>query len=84
MNNSQMIADRFFKWSNYRKMISNIQSTLATDGEVHIVGYGRVVKCDKRHVTMFKVTKSGAYVQRGKNWDCLNFSKIVHYRRIAA
>ncbi len=84
MTNSQMLPNRFVLWASYRKMISNIQSTLAANGEVHIVGYGRVVKCDKRHAAMFKATKSGAYVQRGKYWDCLNFSKIVHYNRIAA
>lgn len=84
MTNEQMIEKRFSRWANYRKMISNIKKTLAADGEIHIVGYGRVVKCDKRHVEMFKATKSGAYVQRGKNWDCLNFSKIVHYRFAAA
>lgn len=84
MTNSEMKEGRFYKWHNYRKMIASIRQTLAADGVIQIVGYGRVLECDKRHVEMFKATKSGAYVQRGKSWDCLNFSKIVHYRRVAA
>lgn len=84
MTNEEMVAGRFFKWANYRKMISSIQATLAADGVIQIVGYGRVIECDKRHAGMFKATKSGAFIQRGKKWDCLNFSKIVHYRRKVA
>ena len=84
MTNSQMIENRFYLWHNYRKLISNIKATLAADGEVHIVGYGKVIACTAKHIEMFKATKSGAYVRRGKNWDCINFSKIVHYRRITA
>lgn len=84
MTNEQMKAGRFFKWHNYRLLVSNIRATLANDGIVQIVGYGRVIQCDKRHIDMFKATKTGAYIQRGKNWDCLNLSKIVHRHRIAA
>jgi hypothetical protein len=84
MTNEQMKAGRFYRWHNYRKMIANIQATLAADGIIQIVGYGRVIQADKRHVSMFKADRTGAYIQRGKSWDCLNFSKIIHCRRMVA
>jgi len=80
MNNSDMKANRFGRWAAYRKMVANIKETLAAGGIVQIPTYTRCTNYDKRHVDMFKATKSGAWVQRGKNWDCLNLSKIIHRR----
>lgn len=82
MTNEQMKANRFANWANYRKMIRNIRATLEAGGIVQIPTYTRCTNYDKRHVDMFKATKTGAWVQRGKSWDCLNFCKIIHRKAV--
>lgn len=84
MTNEQMKEGRFFKWANYRKMIANIQATLVSDGVVIIATHLKKTQYDKRHADMFKANQTGAFVQRGKNWDCITFSSVYHYRRRVA
>jgi hypothetical protein len=80
MTNDQMKPERYLKWHNYRRRLARIQATLAAGGVVQVVGYGKVLEADRRHAAMFKATRTGVYLQRGKAWDCLNFSLIRHTR----
>jgi hypothetical protein len=36
-------------------------------------------QCDKRHAAMFKATKTGAYMQQGKHWYCIDYCGIRFY-----
>jgi hypothetical protein len=84
INNSDMTPGRFLRWHSYRKMVLNISNTLRANGEIVIATYTRSTRYSLNHVGMFKATKSGAYVQRGKNWDCFSSCKVLHYRLKAA
>lgn len=84
MKNSDMIENRFGRWAAYRKQIAEIRKTLSNGGEIVIATYTRAVRYDARHIEMFKANKSGAWVQRGKSWEFIGLSKILHYRRFVA
>jgi hypothetical protein len=84
MTNEQMVANRYGRWAGYRKLIASIKATLAADGVVMIPTYTRCTRYDRRHIDMFKANRNGAWVARGKNWDCISLSKIIHCRRLTA
>jgi hypothetical protein len=84
LNNTDMKPCRYLRWHSYRKMIANIRATLASDGVVMIPTYTRCTRYDRRHIDMFKANRNGAWVQRGKSWDCISLSKIIHCRRLTA
>jgi len=41
--------------------------------------YGKATYYSAKHADLFRVRKSGLYVQRGKSWDCLNFTNLKSY-----
>lgn len=73
MSNDQMTENRFYRWAKARKLVSDIQRCLSTGGNVVLVTYTKATKYTSKHVAMFKATKSGAYVQHGKNWLCIDY-----------
>lgn len=70
--NDQMKSNRFARWHKARKKVAEIRSHLEMGHEVYICTYTRAVRYTKKHVEMFKATRTGAFVQRGKNWDCID------------
>jgi hypothetical protein len=76
MTNEQMKANRFARWANARAKIAFILSNLNSGHKVAVCTQTRAVVYSAKHVEMFKATKSGAYVQRGKGWDCIDFCGI--------
>lgn len=72
MTNAEMRANRFYIWARARRTVRLIQQHLAAGRKVVICTYTKAVKYDKRHISMFKAAKNGAFVQRGKNWDCID------------
>lgn len=76
LSNDQMKADRYGRWARSRALVRKIESTLASGGMVMIATYTQAKQYDKRHAGMFKATKSGAFVQRGKSWDCIDYCGI--------
>jgi hypothetical protein len=54
-----------------KTILNDIVKHLENGKKVLISTYGKAWKFDKRHVSMFKATEKGLYVQRGKAWDCL-------------
>ena len=76
MNNSQMKAGRFLRWHKARQRLAWIQARLAEGYTVQTATYLRVVRYKAKHANMFKATKTGVFVQRGKNWDCIDGCKI--------
>ena len=84
IKNAEMKPNRFLFWNQYRKMIANIQETLALGGEIHICTYTQATRYSAKHAGMFMATRTGAWVQRGKSWDCIIGCKIIHRRPVAA
>lgn len=73
MTNEQMKAGRFLRWHKARQKVAFIQQHLAAGRTVQITTATRAVRYKPAHVDCFKATKAGAYVQRGKSWDCIDF-----------
>lgn len=72
LTNDQMIKNRYGHWAKARRLINDIQSTLNVGGYVVIGTCTQARQYDSRHVHMFKATPSGAYVQHGKKWSCID------------
>lgn len=76
MTNEQMIANRFGRWNRARKMVAFIQNNLRAGREVHVVTNLRRTVYSRCHAEMFKAIRTGAYVQHGKKWVCIDYTTI--------
>lgn len=76
MTNQEMKAGRFLRWHIARRKIAWISARLSEGRKVYIQTNTRTTVCFAKHADMFKATRSGAYLQRGKKWDCIDFCKI--------
>ena len=74
MTNSQMTDHR---WAKASEMIANIQAAFAAGHDVYLVTYLKNTRYQPKHAPMFRATKSGAYVQRGEGWDCIDGVAVV-------
>ena len=72
MTNEQMNDGRFLRLHIARKRIAFIREHLAAGHTVQLTTHLKAVRYTAKHIYMFKATKSGAYVQRGKAWDCID------------
>lgn len=77
MTNTEMKPNRFARWHLARKRIAFIRKHLAAGNTVAISTQTRAVHYTAKHINMFKATRSGAYVQRGKSWDCIDFCSVT-------
>ena len=71
MTNSEMKADRFLRWHKARVMLGKINAALEGGSTVQLTTYTKAVRYTRKHLGMFKATKTGVYVQRGAKWDSL-------------
>ena len=69
-----MIAGRFLRYARARKRVAWIKTQLAAGRIVQLATYTKATRYHARHVDMFKATKAGAFVRRGKGWDCIDVS----------
>ena len=76
LTNSQMIAGRFHRYARARKHVAWIKAQLAAGRIVQLTTYTKAMGYDARHADMFRATKAGAFVQRGKSWDCIDFTNL--------
>ena len=76
ITNSQMIAGRFLRYARARKAIAWIKAQLAAGRIVQLATYTKATNYDARHADMFKATKAGAFVRRGKSWDCIDLCEL--------
>ena len=76
MDNSAMKAGRYAHWHAARKRVAFIAEHLTAGHTVVIATMTKATQFDRRHIAMFKATKSGAFVQRGKHWDCIDYCAI--------
>ncbi len=79
--NSQMKAGRYLRWHRARRLVARIVQTVDAGGLVTLTTYTRQTRFDRRHRDMFRATRAGAYVQRGKSWDCIDFTAVHFYSR---
>lgn len=71
-----MQPNRFLQWQQYKKRFAEIHTHLKKGGTVLIPTCTKATLYRPEHTGMFKVTRSGLFVQRGKSFECLNFSTI--------
>lgn len=76
MPNSKMTTNRFGKWAQARSLYRRITAHLSSGGRVVLATYTRATVFDAKHVEMFRVTRSGCYVLRGKSWDCIDYTPV--------
>lgn len=61
---------------NQIERFANIVEHLTNGGKVMVLTYTKATIYDKRHVSMFKTSGNSLFVQRGKKWDCLDFTPV--------
>lgn len=76
ISNEQMTPNRFGRWHAARKRIAYIKAQLTSGKTVYLCTPLTAIKCTHKHIDMLKATKTGAYVQMGKRWDCIDYSAI--------
>lgn len=76
MTNDEMKANRYLRWHNARQKVAWIKTHLAAGRTVCVTTYTKQTRYTAKHADMFRATKSGAYVQSGKNWLCFDGSKV--------
>ena len=67
ITNAQMIAGRFLRYARARERVAWIKAQLAAGRIVQLATHTKATSYDARHAHMFKATKAGAFVQRGKS-----------------
>jgi len=80
LTNDQMTANRFARWAKARHKLALITDHLTTGRTVVVSTYTKATKYDARHVAMFKATRTGLYVRRGKAWDCIDGCTVRVYQ----
>ena len=81
LTNSQMIADRFVRFARARKRVAWIRAQLGTGRTVQLATYTKATNYDARHADWFKATKAGAFVRRGKSWDCIDLCALRSFSK---
>jgi hypothetical protein len=61
---------------DYKTRLNAILEHLKAGGSVMTVTAYKAIQYKPKHAAMFKATSNGLYVQRGKQWDCLNFTTV--------
>jgi hypothetical protein len=80
MTNDEMKPGRYLRWHNARKRIAWIQAKLAEGHTVQLTTYTTATRYKAKHADMFRATRTGAYVQRGKAWDCIDGCHVTAFR----
>ncbi len=76
MTNDEMKANRFRRWHIGRLKVKWIKEHLAAGDTVTLTTYTKQAQYTAKHIDMFKATKSGAWVQSGKRWECIDGVKL--------
>jgi len=76
MTNNQMKSGRFLRWHEARRKIEWIVAMLEAGTMVQLTTYGHAMRYTRKHTEMFKATRSGAYVQSGYQWVCIDGCQI--------
>lgn len=66
LSNADMKANRYYRWAEARRKHREIVQHLHNGGKVIIPTYTRATLHKREHAEMFKATKAGLCVQRGR------------------
>ncbi len=77
--NSKMIANRFARFADARRKVAWIHKMLADGKSVMVSTYTKSTCYTAKHAGMFRASKSGAFVQTGRRWDCIDFCKLTAF-----
>ena len=80
MNNSDMKPGRYLRWHRARVLVAQINEALGSGATVQLTTALQVTRYTAKHAGMFRATRTGAYVQHGKRWDCIDYCKVTAYR----
>jgi hypothetical protein len=80
LTNSKMIAGRFLRYARARQRVAWIKAQLTAGRIVQLATYTKATNYDTRHADMFKATKAGAFVRRGKSWDCIDLCELRSFQ----
>lgn len=75
--NSKMTANRFARFANARRKVAWIHAMLAEGKSVIVSTCTKSTKYTAKHAGTFRASKSGAFVQSGSKWVCIDFCKIT-------
>lgn len=71
-----MVAGRYLRWQTARRKVAWIVARLDEGKTVYVVTATRATPYDARHRFWFKASRSGAFVARGRAWDCIDFCSL--------
>lgn len=74
LTNDQMKPNRYGIMMKYKRMYEAICEIYKSGRKVMIATHTKATIYPS--LDWFKLGKTGVYVKRGKNWDCINFSAI--------
>lgn len=69
---TRSIPGHFARWATARRLVARIQAHISRGGAVIVSTYTKAWQFDARHATYFKASPSGAFMRRGKSWDCID------------
>ena len=77
LTNDQMIANRFGRWARARRLVAWIAEQHAAGRTVYVCTATKATGYGPKWSGMFKATRSGAFVQAGKGWNCIDYCKFT-------
>lgn len=82
MNNDKMIERRFLRWHIARQRLAQIRAILSAGHTAYLCTYTLAIKVVPKHLhaidSMFKATKTGLYMRRGKSWENVDYTATRH------
>lgn len=80
LTNEQMKAGRYLRWHNARRKVAFIRANLTAGRTVYVSTHLKSWKFTPKWAAdvdvMFRANRNGAWMARGKNWDCIDGCKI--------
>ena len=76
--NEKMTANRYMRMYENKKLYSGIIAEIEKGHAIQVTTY--LASKIYKSASQFKLGKNGVYVQRGKNWDCINGASIRSVR----
>jgi hypothetical protein len=77
MTNDQMKPRRFLNLYNAKTKLNWIVNNINNGLTVYVCTQIRKTGYNKKHIDMFKATKSGLYVQSGKKYLNIDFNQLI-------
>ena len=76
LTNNQMKANRFLNWAIARRKLAFITENLNAGRAVYVCTYTKATKYTAKHISMFRASKSGLFVQSGKKELCIDYCAL--------